>query len=292
MTRLIKVDFYKVVLPDDAQRPFEQIIETIASSPEDQTRNLQRDANPVRLNEAESGSDLWEGEMIRIRMDEVPVKANLEGDISPIGLEEDEGIGEETAFLYHIPTEILGLQRNRYAVSPSGFAWYFEEKGGITPIELEPILREDAIQRLAQMDEVRKLNLHIAGVENMNVFRGLGRGVKGMMTLMDEFGSPNLNVNVSMGRRSGSLVSSTVKSVAKQLARLSQRGETTVRKVEITGRDEDGEKTILDLIEYRMVEAIPVELDPDRTVSRQKRRAAIRTAWRARKQELLRMFSS
>lgn len=289
MTRKLKVDFFKVVLPDDFPHPFESVLNAVNVSPNDHTRNAIRNACPFRLQEASQTGYSWKGEMIRIRMDQLPLKAKLSGDVSSIDLEDDEGIGEETAFLYHIPTKVLAIQRNRYGVSAAVFAWYFGEKGSVETIKLEPILQKDGLQRLANMKDVRKLSLNIAGLENMSVFKGLGNGVEPMIALMNQFKSPNLTLTISMGKRRGSLES--VKDFVQSFTQFNQQGESSIHKFEISGKTEDGEKSVLDLIEYRMVEEIEVELKSGRTISSFDREYAVQEAFSSRKQELLEMFS-
>ena len=99
MSKLMKVDFYKVVMPENAACKFDEILDRISAIPADDHRNVVRAGYPIRLQEATKGGAVWEGEFVRIRMDEIPVKASLGGAIEPIELEDDEGIGEETAFL-------------------------------------------------------------------------------------------------------------------------------------------------------------------------------------------------
>ena len=289
MIRKLKVDFFKVVLPQESPHSFEDIIHAVHISPNDDTRNATRNACPFRLQNSQKTKDCWKGEMIRIRMDQLPIKAKLSGDISSIDLEDDEGIGEETAFLYHVPTRVLAIQRNRYGVSAGVLAWYFEEKGSVESIELEPIQQKDGLQRLADMKVVRKMSLNIAGVENMTAFKGLEQGVESMLALMKQFESPSLTLTVSMGKKRGSL--KWVKRFAQAFAKRNQQGESSIHKFEITGKTEDGEKSVLDLIEYRMIEEIEFESKSARTISPSEREDAVQKAFAARKQELLEMFS-
>lgn len=293
MARKLKVDFFKVVLPDDSPHSFEYVLHAVNNSPKDDTRNTIRNTCPFRLQNAWQTGDCWKGEMIRIRMDQLPMKAKLSGEVSPIDLDKDEGIGEETAFLYHVPTKVLTkvltIQRNRYGVSAGVFAWYFGEKGSMAPIELQPVLQKDGLQRLADMKVVRKMSLNIAGVENMTTFKGSGQGVESMLGLMNQFESPNLTLTLSMGKRRGSLES--VKAFAQSFVQFNQQGESSIHKFEISGKTEDGEKSVIDLIEYRMVEEIEVELKSGRTLSSSEREYAIQEAFSSRKQELLEMFS-
>src|SRR5580704_9270886 len=111
--------------------PFEDLVQLVEESPRDDGRNLEIGPDPARLQESGIWNHCHEGEMVRIRMDMLPRKASLDGALEDLDFEDDEGLGEETAFLYHPPTQVLALQRNRSGVSASGLAWYVKEKGHI-----------------------------------------------------------------------------------------------------------------------------------------------------------------
>jgi hypothetical protein len=124
-------------MPDGAST-FEQLIEQVDATPPDDNRNLEVGTNPARLQVSGVWNQCREGEMVRIRMDTLPRKASLDGALEDLDFGDDEGLGEETAFLYHPPTRILAIQRNRTGVSASSLVWYFKEKGQIDrPIQLE-----------------------------------------------------------------------------------------------------------------------------------------------------------
>ncbi len=99
-------------------------------------------------------------------MDTLPRKSNVEtGQLTLLDLDDDEGLGEETAFLYDPATHCLTIQRNRFGVSANAFATYCTEIGAFeSALNLEPIISADAIARLQEFDRVNRLTIKVAGL--------------------------------------------------------------------------------------------------------------------------------
>ncbi|OQW32904.1 MAG: hypothetical protein A4E19_06005 [Nitrospira sp. SG-bin1] len=284
-SKIINIDFFEVILPPDSVMTFNKILETVSQSPDDDSRVVDRGDAPLRLQAAKKEGHHWEGEMIRIRMKDLPVKAAIDGTTEPIELEDNEGLGEETAFLFSVPTKTLALQRNRHGVSASSFASYFTKKGGVEFIELHPILRRDALKELAKMDLVRKFDVRVASVTNGAAARSQSAGVNAILDIHDVFKAPSVSVSVSMKRKPGSLSLPQIMQTVKQFCK--GIDNAVVEKILITGQDEDGETALLDLLKWRIVETIvlPV-LDDDRRISAKDRRRAVNQAWENKKGEI------
>jgi hypothetical protein len=124
MSKKINVDFYRVEILGNNSDKFENIIKSVGSSANDASRTIDINHSPTRLQEFGEYPNFCDGNMMRIRMDEIPSLASVDGDIAPITFDDDEGLGEETAFLYQIPTRVLMLQRNKFGVSASSFTKY------------------------------------------------------------------------------------------------------------------------------------------------------------------------
>jgi len=225
--------------------------------PSDASRNVDSRGTPVRLHEAHHGTS-HEGDLIKIRMDEVPVKASLGGLVAPFKLGSDEGVGEQTAFLFHPGVGVLVLQRNRYGVSASALAYYFETLTGVGPIILEPILQLDALKRLGHMTEVRHFTVRVAGAD-ARVLKDFGVGAREMAKLIGEFGAPNVTIDLSMGYQRGSMLVDQVKAAARRLVGLSSRdGAGAVTKIVVSGASDTADRTVLDLLNFRMEELVDV----------------------------------
>jgi hypothetical protein len=124
MPKTIKIDFFKVTMPDDAAVTFEAHLDAIQQIPlQDDARTRSLRGDPVRLQQLHHRAGCVEGDMVRTRMDSLPEKSNVDtGELTPLDLREEEGLGEETAFLYDPPSRCLAIQRNRYSVSASALA--------------------------------------------------------------------------------------------------------------------------------------------------------------------------
>ncbi|OPY13312.1 MAG: hypothetical protein A4E66_00817 [Syntrophus sp. PtaB.Bin001] len=292
MGKQITVDFYQVEVTDQ-QLSFENIIKQVNELPQDETRNLEdRSDLPIRLQELHSGKTFIEGDMIRIRMDEIPIKVSLTGDMELFDLKDDEGVGEESAFLYHPALRIIAIQRNKYGVSASKLAWYFKAKSKLNGnIDLHPVIRSDVLQRLARMSVIRKMNVRIAGIENASIFQGQGLGIDAMLDLAQQFQSPNLSLELSMGKRKGTLNIENVIAAVKNIFRLSHQYDKEIKQLEISGQEpEGGFAEPLNILKAKIVAKVAVESNDDRRLLYATRRHALLEAWNLRKVELERMF--
>jgi hypothetical protein len=105
----VNIDFYRVEMPDGCTTTFESVVDSVHDSPDDPTRNVDIRGHPVRLQVAHFGTEYVEGDMLLIQMHALPPKANLAGEVESLQLASDEGLGNETAFLYHPPDAGFGV---------------------------------------------------------------------------------------------------------------------------------------------------------------------------------------
>lgn len=292
MTRKIRVDFYRVDTRNPSL-PFESIIQQISDLPPDEARNVQIRGFPIRLNKSSQRPNFWQGELIRIRMNDLPTKASLSGETEPIDLDDDEGIGEETAFLYHIPTKVLMLQCNRLGVSASAFARYCRSVCQLDDdVAFDPILKGNVLERLSQMQIVRKFELKVAGLEELEILQGQDRGVDEVLNIKDVFNAPNVSLTVSVGNRKN-ISLENVMETARNLFRIAGGNSGNVKKIEVAGASEEDNPTdVIDLLEYWIKEWINIYPIDSRTISYAERLQALEQAWECRREELMRMFPS
>lgn len=289
MSRQIKIDFYRVEMPDDADISFEGIIERVAKSADNAKRTEVIGQAHVRLQEATMDRNCWRAEMVRIRLEDGAIVTKLSGESDPIDLAQDEGLGEQTAFLYRPSLRVLVLQRNKFAVSSSKLAQYFENKGGLDrPIMLDPIYTQDALQRLGGFTSIRSCEVRMAGPLDPEQFREQVPHIGGMVDLLKVFKSPRLALRWSMGQGNpdGSLSFRKVIAAMKALVKTADRDEARVFKLQISGRNSEDERDILDLVEERLTVVKTVERDKDRTLPYARRSAAIYQAWEEKRDEL------
>lgn len=238
-TRPINIDFWRVEMPD-GNRTFEDVLRAAADLPDNEQRAFTVGGAAMRLHRFSSGPNRREGEMMRIRLDEVPVRANLAGAATVFDFDDDEGVGEETAFLYHPGARVLVMQRNRFGTSASRFVGYMHEAGqqdGL--ITLESVIEPATMARFNSIKQTRKFLVKVAGVDNPATIKqqNPGASVKRMADLMRDLSSPNMEIYASMGHEGGSLDTATVKAMAKSFLKIRNATPVEVKQLEVSGRD-------------------------------------------------------
>lgn len=243
----MRIDFYRIESPQGVA--FADLLHR--AQPNDTRRVQELGGRTVRLQEiSRSGHGLWECEMIRIRMDEVPIVAALDGTLDVVDLDDNQGIGEETCFLYDETTGVMAIQRNRFGVSASVAARFFEQACSIPePIVPTIILEPDAISMLSQMRAVRRFTVRFAGVQNPQLVTQHKPSTSDAIKLLGDFKVPSLEIQVSMGRQRGAL---PFANVMRQMKQFLQRDD--VEKLRAYGTLDDDTSQEIDLLGYAMNE--------------------------------------
>lgn len=294
MSKNLTVDFFKIGISQPSTLNFHQILEKTAKTSPDQRPQIVRVHHIYVFTIQYGWQDTWEGEIVRLRMDNIPVKGNLSGGIENFQLAKDEGIGEQSAFIYHRTTGILALQTNKHGVSPGDFARYFELMAGSNiSITLDPVLQIDAMQRLANIKEVNKFEVRIASLSNMSIFDNGEYGVEEIVKLTKAFEAPSvvLELKASRNKHHQSLAKNTVVKAAQALLRSSHLKQNKVSTIRVSGASDEDEHIFIDLLRDKMRESIPVQ-NPGKTrnIPYVNRQLALQEAWNRRLTEILRMF--
>lgn len=122
----INVNFFRVTLSGEGDKTFADVF-NILKNTNKKERIIDINRIPIWLYEFNEDHSFIDGNLICNRMDDLPMKANLLGEIEDLGFNDDEGIGEQTAFLYHKATCILLLQSVSGGVTVGRFANYFQQ---------------------------------------------------------------------------------------------------------------------------------------------------------------------
>lgn len=295
MARNMIVDFYTVQTASGAPA-FEVPLRDIGRSPQNEGRSLSfGNGQFVRLQTYAQRRNVVEVDMLRIRMDEMPKKVTLTGEVEGLGLEDDEGLGEETAFLYDPSTCLLALQRNRDSVSASALTYYVSEMAQVTrPYVLLPVIDPNVMARVEKLKDVRRFRMRVTGSQSGSVLGEAAQsyGFTRVNHVMDNFQAPSIEVTLSMGRgrRTGSLNVEKVKGFVNRLRGVIEAPGSPIEKIEINGHDEDGATALIDLLKYRVFEQIRLTWEEGRSVGYEARRNAIRQALRNRTEDLDRIL--
>jgi hypothetical protein len=229
-------------------------------------------------------------------MSNIPVKGSLSGTVDSIGLEVNEGLGEQTAFLYHPRTSVLVLQSSKSGVSDSAFAKYFQDLSNLqNPIEIFPILQPDAYRRIQRMGVMRSFTVRVAGLDNMQLVGGEDDAVRQMAALSEIYRAPEVEINVSTGgARNESLARDNILRTVGRLLQWPNQNEQRIKKLIVSGADDDVEEVKpVDLLSDKMhAEPEVAQSGDQRTLPYLTRRDAVHRAWAERQVELSQMFGT
>lgn len=285
-SKTINVDFYQVETGTD--RPFMQTLEDVERLPNTQHRTHTVNGFPIRLAESSRmpTGNVFEGDLVKIRMDNLPVKASIRGGKENIDMADDEGIGEETAFAFVPDLDLLIIQRHRLGVTASAFCTYFEQLCELTqPIELLPIIHPDALLRLQRSTSIRSFEVRLARVRAEAALAGTDNTlINTSLSTMDAFDSPTLTITLGTGRQKRhSLVVEKVIRTAKSLLRTSGQScpqDNGVDKLRARCVDADGVISPIDFLRDKVFFSSDVEMNTEnRRISYERRKSLVREAW-------------
>lgn len=78
--KYLNIDFYRVKVEDKGNRTFLNLLEVVQEMPDDEGRAQNRTDDAIRLQSVQKSVSVWRGDMLRIRMNEAPVKAKRSGE--------------------------------------------------------------------------------------------------------------------------------------------------------------------------------------------------------------------
>ena len=300
MIKPLLIDFYRLTV-NDAGVLFSGLLRRASGLPlAGSDRTVKIDHVPYRLEEVHHNvnPERWEGNISRIRMNDLPGKGSLTAPSTSLPLATNEGVSEETAFMYIPSRRIVVLQRGKQGVSYRAFSNYFEKLFALqSGVQLDPVLRPDVDLTLRSMTSVKMLDVVIARTDNPAFLAELRPSLGGLVDLISETGGRTVQLRLSMGHSKGSMVVQRVVDKVGELLDLSQtiddgRSKRRFRKIEMKGETPNSDHEALDLLQARMFETLSVDMGGDRRMSYPKRKAALRVAWGNRSDDINRMFTT
>jgi hypothetical protein len=291
--KFINIDFYKVRIPS-TWPSLENLMKQVDEISSSNQKTVRINGFPIRLERLENSGDIWEGEMTRIQMNELPDIAKVSGGSQPIDINEDEGLGASTAFLYDSKLQVLVIQRTMSGVSAPGFSRYFKNffKELDGQIGLYVILEPDVMRKLNSFGSVGSLKVSVSGLDHLEIFDDMERGVKEAKALADNYQSPTIDLNLSMSHdKKNSLSIESVTATVKGWLKIhNTQNKVKVVKLSVSGKeDELSQASVLNLIGKTIREQKEVPL-VNRRLPYEGRKDAIKKAWAERHKDLIAMF--
>lgn len=293
MEKVLNFDFFKVVMPGEEPTPFEQILQTVDGL-QGANKTFDNGRYDVRMVNLITRPGYYLGNIARIRMIDIPEKMKKNsGAREPIDLDPDEGLGEMAAFIYNPTIRLLVFMRNRFSVSATGFAGYFQNLGHIQgEVFFEQILSTEAYQKLATMTVAKKVELGFAAPGNAEVYQNLGLRPQTMQDLMTASAKVKMDFTFSLGQTRG--LSLPLPSIRRMVRNLTRNYDEEIIKLQISGKSDPDQKTeLVDLLQEVMSESQPVTMRRNqRTITDDQRHDAIEQAYHRKLPQLRRILNN
>ena len=65
------------------------------------------------------------------------------------------------------------------------------------PIYIDPVIQSRTMEKLTKMNDIRKFEIRIAGVDKMSIFKNQNRAVNDILDLCEDFRSPSITINLA-----------------------------------------------------------------------------------------------
>ena len=252
-SRQIRADYYRL---SEEKGDFDLLLKSLKQKKISQ-RNVYLGDRLVRLEQCSiwnnKGKSLVEGELVRIRMENLPVKASENAGVGDLGLKDNEGIGEETAFLYSPNDKVVILQRNRLGVSYVRFCDYFNSiDPANTMITMLPMMRLAALERMKNAAGFRALTLTVAPVGGIEDLKNCGVSVSHAMDAMNSLDGEKVSITVSLTQRQGKTLNkpSLIDTVKKLMLR--REMGTPIATLRVRADEDDDGVNVIDFIKDRL----------------------------------------
>lgn len=277
-----KVDFYLV---GEESPDLEILLNNIQRQPIDSDkRTIEHNEDWIRLARGEPEKNGFFGDMIRINMKPPGFKAGLDGQIEPILFNSDEGIGDCAAFYYDYDSRILCLQRNSKSVSVGQLAHYFKQMADSQEVVLLPVVRPTDLGKVRVLNQLRKIHISANIIEVMPTIDDIDSNTKSIIQNSIIAESPAIEIILKSGRGKEDTLNQTaaletIESWLKIHENFSDDENEIVKKIEVSGKDDSGERVEFDLLKDRMFTQMDFEWVPEIDILWENRRKQIQVAW-------------
>ncbi len=290
----LKLDYYNVTIPDSSL-DFSDALDSIRSISRDSEDRLVRDGENVHwMHRLESDGRYYKGDLIRIDMEQGITKAEILGSLEPVEVDEGEGIGYRTAFLYDPQLTTLVLQVNRRGLTASRFAQFFNVYNDASEdVELLPYIRQDGMDRLDSLEKAHVFSIKIGNTGSSESLQDSGHSTRQKIEgLAEQVEAPRMEIRFSCGRkwRSKELSLSQIRDSIGEF--ISSDQEIEAKEIEINGRGPDNQMEKIRLVEERFRDEVNVEPGDFRILPYQARIQNLEASYRRNENEIRNLRSA
>ena len=201
MAKFINIEFFRLSVSGAGNATFSDIFDPISKLLLID-RVFYINKVPIWLLEFKVSEQFIQGDMVLLRMTDLPNKGKLSGDIEDLNLQADEGISEQSAFFYHKETRVLLFQKAKEGIDIGQFCNYFSERNGKSGIVIdEPILEVDAMQKFENFKEIRQFDLKVANLEGLAIHEDPDAAVEELLDINKDLNSTTMDITFSVERQ-------------------------------------------------------------------------------------------
>lgn len=243
-------EFFKVTQPKDASLNFEDAL----------VRLLNKDITQKdkRILAHENNSDEIVIVFTKVRMNNIPDKINVTtGSCSPIELTDDEGLSEKVVFIFNKKLKIAAIQKNVNSITSTGIFNFIRTEIADCKFETSFIIRQDVLDQLYKMKQVTKCEIKIDCTKDLSVLKDSNSSIFDKIAKQEDIGANLLNISFSMGVNSKDGLAD---SLINKVKNLSLSNNDAIRSLNIWGKDEENKSTVLDLLNFKLVDKQEVKV--------------------------------
>lgn len=288
MRKNLKCDFFEVQPKRNGVMPLKDALQSLINLGSNQ-RTFEEFDLVCRMDSLTGTNHRIHGDLVRIRMTDLPERCNKRGRKIPLQLEDDEGLGESNAFMLDSDRNILAIQKNKFGISPNSFVRYIHDKtNGNGDYVFFPILSQNGMIKLRDLTTVRKIEVQFGKVDSAHVVspnHSFGQATK----ILNQFEGAYINLTLSMSHNQGTMNKGKLMRSVRELFSRGRSNDASIEKFKIDGYDTDGKDEIIDLLADKISYKSTIEVAERKAIPYTKRKRFIEEAFEDRGEEIRRV---
>ena len=258
----LSVYYYKVhpiVIPEEYVSAQNKLTDAFQLPKEKEYENVFQTYGEVGLfEERKHKNDYIFGTFAFTQTENIPPKQNKKSKLTEnLNLEDDDGLGYQTSFIFDKQTNIIAVVSRRPGVNATSIETFFKLNFDLPPFRFDRITYKSSLDNFLRTTSYRKLKIKIANpTEITPLLDNRGLAVGEISKLIKEFGANKLSFEVTASTKE-SLPINAVRNVVNNLIRVTTGNVETM---EVIGNDEDVEEKVFNFISNRISDTINVEI--------------------------------
>ena len=248
MAKPDRTHFFWVVPSEGSPEDMRQLVSGLDEDLED--KHFSQGLTNFRATEFvwDEDSGAFTATVFKVREQGLPSALDDEDGATPLPIDDDTSLGEPMVFAYFPDYEAVIVQYNHNGPRHTTVANVLNQLGHPTPIYISPIINDETLDRLDDVNVFRTLEYSMKSPKQRSELKAVDASVGKALDLMAELGGVNLSVKVTMGHEKGSL--KRIKSIAKKLVDF---GDTDVGTLKVNARvNDETAMEHLDLLKARI----------------------------------------